>query len=177
MMNTRTPTQIKELKNTNLNIEFSFLTRDYPQITTTNSSESATKPSTIHHKSKTINPSTTHTNPSEQTTPPKSNLKKKTQLVQPPFLSDLRTKPITKLQSVNESHHQTPICAITETHHQTSISTTKTHHQTSIQPPAITDPSTERSSNPSPIHPRTDPSSNHSHQPELQSMPLPKPTT
>ena len=60
--------------------------------------------------------------------------KKKTQLVQTPFLFDLRTKPITKLQSVNESHHQTPICAITETHHQTSISATKTHHQTSIQP-------------------------------------------
>ena len=72
-MKTRTPTQIKELKNTNLNTEFSFLTRNYPQITTTNPLESATKPSTIHHKSKTINPSTTHTNPSEQTTPPKSD--------------------------------------------------------------------------------------------------------
>ena len=73
MMKTRTPTQIKELKNTNLNTEFSFLTCDYPQITTINPPESATKPSTIHHKSKTINPSTTHTNPSEQTTLPKSN--------------------------------------------------------------------------------------------------------
>ena len=28
MMKTKTPTQIKELKNTNLNTEFSFLTRD-----------------------------------------------------------------------------------------------------------------------------------------------------
>ena len=73
MMKTGTPTKIKELKNTNLNTKFSFLTRDYPQITTTNPLESATKLSTIHHKSKTINPSTTHTNPLEQTTPPKSN--------------------------------------------------------------------------------------------------------
>ena len=72
MMKTGTPTKIKELKNTNLNTKFSFLTRDCPQITTTNPPESTTKPSTIHHKSKTINPSTTHTNPSEQTTPPKS---------------------------------------------------------------------------------------------------------
>ena len=72
MMKTGTPTKIKELKNTNLNTKFSFLTRDCPQITTTNPPEYATKPSTIHHKSKTINPSTTHTNPSEQTTPPKS---------------------------------------------------------------------------------------------------------
>ena len=61
MMKTRTPTQIKELKNTNLNTEFSFLTYDCPQITTTNPPESTTKPSTIHHKSKTINLSTTHT--------------------------------------------------------------------------------------------------------------------
>ena len=44
MMKTRTPTQIKELKNTNLNTEFSFLTRDCPQITTTNPPESATNP-------------------------------------------------------------------------------------------------------------------------------------
>ena len=35
---------------------------------------------------------------------------------------------------MNESHHQTPTCAITETHHQTPISATETHHQTSIQP-------------------------------------------
>ena len=77
MMKTRTPTQIKELKNTNQNTEFSFLTYDCPQITTTNPPESTIKPSTIHHKSKTINPSTTHTNPSEQTTPPKSYFKKK----------------------------------------------------------------------------------------------------
>ena len=35
MMKTKTPTQIKEVKNTNLNTEFSFLTRDCPQITTT----------------------------------------------------------------------------------------------------------------------------------------------
>ena len=73
MMKTRTPTQIKELKNTNLNTKFSFLTHDYPKITTTNQLEYATKPSTINHKSKTINPSTTHTNPSEQTIPPKSD--------------------------------------------------------------------------------------------------------
>ena len=59
-----------------------------------------------------------------------------------PFLFDLRTKPITKLQSVNESHHQTLICAITETHHQTSIQplkpTTKlqsNHQPLPIQPP------------------------------------------
>ena len=73
MMKTRTLAQTKELKNTNLNTEFSFPTHDCPQITTTNPPKSATKPSTIHHKSKTINPSTTHTNPSEQTTPPKSD--------------------------------------------------------------------------------------------------------
>ena len=73
MMKIKTPTQIKELKNTNLNTKFSFLTRNYPQITTPNPPESATKPSTIHHKSKTINPSTTHTNASEQTTPLKSD--------------------------------------------------------------------------------------------------------
>ena len=54
MMKTRTPTQIKELKNTNLNTEFSFLTHDCPQMTTANPSKSAT-------------------NPSEQTTPPKSD--------------------------------------------------------------------------------------------------------
>ena len=101
MMKIRTPTQIKELKNTNLNTKFSFLTRDCPQITTTNPTESATKPSTIHHKSKTINPSTTHTNPSEQTTPPKSDYKKKrnsASLSAIPFRSE------------NETHHQTPIC-------------------------------------------------------------------
>ena len=73
MMKTRTLAQIKELKNTNLNTKFSFLTHDYPKITTTNQLEYATKPSTINHKSKTINPSTTHTNPSEQTIPPKSD--------------------------------------------------------------------------------------------------------
>ena len=51
-------------------------------------------------------------------------------------------KPITKLQSVNESHHQTPICAIIETYHQTSIQpmkpTTKlqsSHQPLPIQPP------------------------------------------
>ena len=71
-----------------------------------------------------------------------------------PFLLDLRTKPITKLQSVNKSHHQTPICI--ETHHQTPISATETHHQTSIQPLTITDPTTKQSCNPSP----TDPNSN-----------------
>ena len=57
----------------------------------------------------------------------------------------MRTKPITKLQSVNESHHQTPIYAIT-----------KTHHQTSIQPLTITDPATEQSCNPSPTDPNFD---------------------
>ena len=71
-----------------------------------------------------------------------------------PFLLDLRTKPITKLQSVNKSHHQTPICI--ETHHQTPISAIETHHQTSIQPLTITDPTTKQSCNPSP----TDPNSN-----------------
>ena len=44
MMKTRTPTQIKELKNANLNTKFAFLTRDYSQITTTNPPESATSP-------------------------------------------------------------------------------------------------------------------------------------
>ena len=77
MMKTRTPTQIKELKNTNLNTEFSFRACDCPQFTTTNPSESVTKPLTIHHKSKKINSSTTHTNPLEKTTPPKSDFKKK----------------------------------------------------------------------------------------------------
>ena len=72
------------------------------------------------------------------------------------FLFDLRTKPITKLQSVKKSHHQTSICAITKTHHQTPISATKTHHQTSIQPPTITDPATEQSCNPSPTDPNSD---------------------
>ena len=65
-------------------------------------------------------------------------------------------KPIPKLQSVNESHHQTLICAITETHHQTPISATETHHQTSIQPPTITDPTTEQSCNPSLTNPNSD---------------------
>ena len=94
MMKTRTPTQIKELKNTNLNTEFSFLTRDCPQITTINPPESATKPSTIHHKSKTINPSTTHTNPSEQTTLPKSDYKKNS-----------ASPGAIPLQYENETHH------------------------------------------------------------------------
>ena len=87
MMKTRTPTQIKELKNTNLNTEFSFLTRDCPQITTINPPESATKPSTIHHKSKTINPS-------EQTTLPKSDYKKNS-----------ASPSAIPLQYENETHH------------------------------------------------------------------------
>ena len=82
MMKTRTPTQIKELKNTNLNTEFSFLTRDCPQITTTNPSESATT-----HRSKLPHPNL---------------IKKKKKNSASPDAIPLRFE--------NETHHQTPIC-------------------------------------------------------------------
>ena len=100
MMKTRTPTQIKKLKNTNLNTEFSFLTCD------------CLKSQSQIHRNLPQNHQLSTTNP-KQLTHPLPTQTHRSKLPHPNLIKKKRNSASLSaipFRSENETHHQTPIC-------------------------------------------------------------------